>query len=242
MRPQQLTIAARYSPQSEGIQNKCTKKMKVFFLILLLASCTTTKYIDREKVVVDSSVVEQNEALQRTLHETIERHEKEKEQWENTGITFYENYEGGRPTKSMVLDSNKVMPDSAIIRVFTGGPTTATDRKLEPYPWPKTRIILEDGKLKSIEGPVKSFNQNKYAKSSELSEARTTIDSMKAALAKKETNLEKTTVTVTKKIKTRFFPWWLLILIPVVLLIGSFAENRFKYIRHFQRIFSLLKI
>lgn len=183
--------------------------MYKIFLILLLASCTTTKYIDREKVVVDSSVVEQNEALQRTLHETIERHEKEKEQWENTGILF--------ESKSY-LDSVK---------------------------WSNSipaKIVFENGKLKSIEGNVRSLNQNLYAKSSELSEARETIDSMKAALAKKETNLERTTVTVTKKIKTRFFPWWLLILIPVILLIGSFAENRFKYIRHFQRIFSLLKI
>lgn len=172
--------------------------MKLIFLILLLASCTTTKYIDREKVVVDSSVVEQNEALQRTLHETIENHQQEKQQWENTGVTFY------RDTV--------------------------------------TKIVFEKGKVKYIEGPVKALNQSLYEKSSELSQARETIDSMKAALAKKETNLEKTTVTVTKRIKTRFFPWWLLILIPVVLLIGSFAENRFKYIRHFQRIFSLLKI
>lgn len=163
--------------------------------ILFLFGCTTTKYIDREKVVVDSSVVEQNETLQKTLHETIEKHQQEKEQWENTGVTFY------RDTV--------------------------------------TKIVFEKGKVKYIEGPVKALNQSKYEKDFDLREARTTIDSMKSALAKKETKLLKQTVTIKKNIKTKFFPGWAYFLIPVIFLLGSIVESKFKYM---QRIFSLLKI
>lgn len=47
-----------------------------------------TKYIDREVVRVDSSVIEQNEGLQKALRETIENYEKERESWEKTGIVF----------------------------------------------------------------------------------------------------------------------------------------------------------
>lgn len=64
--------------------------MKVIFAILLLSffSCKTTKYIDRVKVVTDSTVIQQNEGLKKVLTETIEQYEKDKENWEKTGILF----------------------------------------------------------------------------------------------------------------------------------------------------------
>lgn len=64
--------------------------MKFIFAILLLSffSCKTTKYIDRVKVVTDSTVIQQNEGLKKVLAETIERYEKDKENWEKTGIVF----------------------------------------------------------------------------------------------------------------------------------------------------------
>lgn len=44
---------------------------------VLLISCSTTKYVDREKSVVDSSATEQNKLLQITLAQTIEQYEKQ---------------------------------------------------------------------------------------------------------------------------------------------------------------------
>lgn len=56
--------------------------------IIVFTSCKTTRFIEREKVVVDSSAIIENTALKRTLSEELNRFEKEKEQWENTGVVF----------------------------------------------------------------------------------------------------------------------------------------------------------
>lgn len=63
----------------------------VLFAVLAIAtcsSCKTVKLIEKEKTIVDSSVVIQNEGLQRTLQETIERYEAEKDTWLKTGVLF----------------------------------------------------------------------------------------------------------------------------------------------------------
>lgn len=63
----------------------------VLFAALAIAtcsSCKTTKYIDRETVKIDSSVIQQYEGLQRTYEETVKHYEAERESWLKTGILF----------------------------------------------------------------------------------------------------------------------------------------------------------
>src|SRR5688572_20472803 len=72
----------------------------VMLLCLMAFSCKTVKYVEREKIVVDSSAIIQNEGLQKTLHETIVNHEKEREQWEKTGVTFFEDEANRIPSSS----------------------------------------------------------------------------------------------------------------------------------------------
>lgn len=90
-------------------------------LILLLAiialslfGCSTVKYIDREKITVDSSVVVQNEGLQQTLKETIERYEAERESWLTTGVLFDTIY------RSDTVTVNKVTFDNGRIKTIEG--------------------------------------------------------------------------------------------------------------------------
>lgn len=78
-------------------------------LLVLAASCKVTKYIDREKIVVDSSVIEQNKTLQRTLKETIEKYEKERETWESTGVVFETDCDTSlRTITKIVYDNGKL--------------------------------------------------------------------------------------------------------------------------------------
>lgn len=83
----------------------------IFILLFLAFGCKTTKYIDREVVKIDSAVVEQNEGLQRALKETIEIYEREREQWEKTGILFDTVYRDTGSLKiipKVVFDNGKI--------------------------------------------------------------------------------------------------------------------------------------
>lgn len=84
----------------------------ILFSILAIATCTgcrTIKYVDRVKTITDSSVVEQNEGLQRTLAETIERYEAERESWNKTGILFDTVYrDTGSVMRVTFFDNGKI--------------------------------------------------------------------------------------------------------------------------------------
>lgn len=148
----------------------------VVILLLLAASCRVTKYIDREKIVVDSSAVSQNETLKRTLKETIEAHEREREQWESTGVVF----------------ETEPCPDS-----------TRT----------VTKIVFDNGKLKSIEGNVRALNQSLYQKENEVSALQSRLDSMAIELDRKQVELSKKVTTVTKEVVRKpGWIWWLLVI------------------------------
>lgn len=92
--------------------------MKLILAIIaacfLFTSCKVTKYVDREVVKVDSSVIEQNEGLQRALQETIESYEKQRESWEKTGIVF----DTLRQNDTVVI--NKVVFDNGKIKSAEG--------------------------------------------------------------------------------------------------------------------------
>lgn len=164
-----------------------------------LQSCKTVKYIDRVKTVVDSSVIEQNLGLQRALQETIETYEKEKEQWNSTGVVF----------------------DTKCDTVY------------------KTRIEFDNGKLKNIEGNVKSLNQSLFEKQSELYDAYRLIDSLSFEAEKKDTRVVKETVTITKNVKTKVMVWWPWLVVGLIA--GLILESRFKILYHLKTIFYQLK-
>jgi hypothetical protein len=92
--------------------------MKLIIAIIaacfFFTSCKVTKYIDREVVKIDSSVIEQNEGLQKTLKETIERYESERESWEKTGILF----DTIRQNDTVIV--NKVIFDNGKIKSAEG--------------------------------------------------------------------------------------------------------------------------
>lgn len=60
----------------------------LLLVALLSSSCKTTKFIEKEKIVVDSTAITQRDVFQKTLKETIESWKKEKQSWETTGIVF----------------------------------------------------------------------------------------------------------------------------------------------------------
>lgn len=169
-------------------------------VIFLLFSCKTVKEVVKTEVRYDSTAIEQNEALQRTLQETIENYEKERETWEKTGI------------------------------IFETGPCDSIK------PETVTKIIYDNGKLKSIQGRVKSLNVDLGERTTELYDAHRIIDSMGVELEKKEVELsKKETVKVLNK-KITVWPLWLFALCSLA---GMVLEWRFKLLKRLLSIFKL---
>lgn len=75
-------------------------------LLLFLFSCKTVKEVTKEVVRYDSTAIKENVALHRFLSEEIERFEKEREAWENTGVVF---------VTEDCPDSSKLSPPAKII-------------------------------------------------------------------------------------------------------------------------------
>lgn len=94
--------------------------LPVLFAVLALATCAggcrTIKYVEREKVKIDSSVIQQNEGLQQVLKETIEQYEKILETASKTGVVFDTVY---RDTGSLKV-VNKVTFDNGKIKTAEG--------------------------------------------------------------------------------------------------------------------------
>jgi len=168
----------------------------VMWMLLSLFGCRTTKEVVKMETIYDSAAIMQNEALHKTLQETIEHYERQIEQWESTGVVF----------------NDTPCPDS---------PTSVK---------PSTKIIFDNGKLKSIEGNVRALNQSLYEKNTELIEALYSRDSLVVELEKARANVSKTESVHTKEVKKKAPPWWLFLL---CILIGSIGEYRLKYLQRF---------
>ncbi len=153
-------------------------RLTLLFIVLILYSCKTTRIIEKERMTVDSSSIKERDVLKRVLKEELERFEKEKQQWENTGVVF--------ETESCP-DSTKTV----------------------------TKIVFDNGKLKSIEGNVKALNQSLYETNSELLDAKVTLDSMSIELERKDEQLSKKQEVLIKNTKTTVWPWWMWLLIAV---------------------------
>lgn len=93
---------------------------KLFFIALAtlvaFSSCRTIKYVEKERVKIDSSVIQQNEGLQQVLKETIEQYEKILETASKTGVIFDTVY---RDTGSLKV-VNKVTFDNGKIKTAEG--------------------------------------------------------------------------------------------------------------------------
>lgn len=193
------------------------KFLKIFFCIVFvpyltigcLSSCKTTKTVTKEVIKevekYDSTAINEVVRLKRVLSETIEKHRKEKERWDSTGISFFDP-----------------CPDSA--RTVT-------------------KIVFDNGKLKLIEGNVRSLSQTLHEKSTELLDAYSTIDSIAVELEKAQAALKRETEKEEKIVyrdverKVGKGLMWLWILIGIV--IGLSAEYKFKLVK---RILSLVKL
>lgn len=179
-----------------------------FFIMYLLAgcfsSCKTVKEVTKEVTKYDSTAIREAAALKRVLSEELERFEKEKEQWESTGVIF---------ETTPCPDSTKTMP---------------------------TKIIFDNGKLKSIQGNVRSLTSDLYEKSAEAWEQKRRADSLGVELAKEKQNVKKETKVIEKKVETKVksFPFWLLLICVIG---GILLEFKFKVVKRLVNIFSIIK-
>jgi len=179
----------------------------IISLLLLgcLLSCKTTKEVIKIETRYDSTAIKENAALKRVLKEELERFEREKENWDSTGIVFYETLP---------------CPDSSS----------------KPQP---TKIIFDNGRLRSIEGNVRSLNQTLYEKSAELIYAHSVIDSLSLELEKSQTDVsKKETIKYVDKVTKIKTPWWLYVLIAAVSLL---IEHKVKIVGNIWKLISLIK-
>lgn len=172
----------------------------ILIIVPTIFSCKTTKEVAKTENIYDSVARKENKALRRFLSEEIERFEKEREQWESTGVVF-----------------DNPCPDSASI--------TSHGNAIIP-----TKIIFDNGKIKSIEGRVKSLNQSLYEKSSELLDAHRTIDSLQYELEKEQTSVKKEVKTIHKHTKTKVTGWpvWLF---AICFVGGCLIEYKYKIVK-----------
>lgn len=180
---------------------------KVIFTLIVsmllgrcLVSCKVVKEVTKEVTKYDSVAIKENKDLKRKYEELETAYQKDKQQWENTGIVF----------------DTRPCPDSAKT---------------------VTKIIFDNGKLKSIEGNVKSLNQSLYEKTGELLYAHSVIDSLTMALERKDNRVSATRTITIKETKTKVkWPIWLFVLF---FLGGIVLEYKFRPLK---RILSFLNI
>jgi len=177
---------------------------KYLLFILLLSACKTTKYVDRVETKVDSSVVYQRDQLQKTLRETITQYEKEKQQWETTGVVF----------------ETLPCPDSIHTKMIT-------------------KIVFDNGKIKSIEGNVKALNQSLMEKHIEVYKANTIIDSLTVVLDNTKAELAKKQQVLVKSVVRKSIPGWIFLALLLLLIVGIAIEYRLGVARRVINIFKL---
>ena len=164
-------------------------------VIMSFQSCKTTKQITKEIVRYDSAAIKESAVLKRMISEQIESFEKEKQQWENTGVIF---------ETTPCPDSTKTV----------------------------TKIVFDNGKIKSIEGNVRSLNQSLYEKQAEVYDAHSKIDSITTELQKTQTALSKKEVKVIKEIERKMFiPWWLWLAVAGALVMGTFFPKTKRFLQ-----------
>lgn len=135
--------------------------MSKFILIaFIFCSCTTTKYIDREVIKTDSSVIEQNEGLQRTLQETIQNYESRIESINKTGIVFDTLY---RDTGSAVISK---------VTFFDNGKIKSAEGRIKSI-----SLDLQDKESELLDAntTIDSMGMELERKEAELSKKVTTV-------------------------------------------------------------------
>jgi len=142
---------------------------KYLLFILLLSACKTTKYIDRVETKVDSSVIYQRDMLQRTLKETIEQYEKERHQWETTGVVF----------------ETQPCPDSIQTKMVT------------KIVFDKGKIKSIEGNVKALNQSLMEKQTEIYDAHSTIDSLAIVLDNTKAELSKKQQGLVKSVVRKT---------------------------------------------
>lgn len=77
-----------------------------------------------------------------------------------------------------------------------------------------TKIIYDNGKLKSIEGRVKSLNIDLIERTEELYDAHRTIDELQSEIEMARTDVNTVERIVTRDVERKVLPWWIW-LIPI---------------------------
>lgn len=78
-----------------------------------------------------------------------------------------------------------------------------------------TKIVYDNGKLKSIEGRVKTLNMDIVERTEELYDAHRQIDSLQYALEKEETNVKHHVKVLHRDVKRTVMPGWIWLLLAV---------------------------
>jgi len=85
-------------------------------ICMLLWSCGTTKYVDKEVIKVDSSWIERNDSLQQVITEVTAKAESLREEWLTTGILFDTIWRDTGSTRIV----NKVTFDNGKVKTIEG--------------------------------------------------------------------------------------------------------------------------
>lgn len=115
-------------------------------LLIVLASCTTTKYIDRYHSVKDSTAEKQNELLQQTLHETIENYERQLKDSSGVRIEYF--------TDTVTLPGKVTIDKTGAIQA---------EGRLKSVQVSATRLQAENGQLmKRVDGLAIELEKEKH--------------------------------------------------------------------------------
>lgn len=149
--------------------------------IVLLASCRSTRTVQKETIIRDSTAIREVATLKRVIKDTVANYERQLSQLSETGVVFE-----------------------------TRTDTVRIPGKIEYY---------DNGRIKSVEGALKSVNQRLQEEVAEKYNYAATIDSLMQVNDSLATNVRVETKTVEKQVKRGGFPWFWVILTAVVTLV-----------------------
>lgn len=187
------------------------------FLIVLLASCHTSRNIQRSTVNTDSVVTSVRDSFLHVIDEEYQRHAKEISDITTSGVVFENEPCLGRDSLLKIVNGLKL--DSASLSSLSRAIKSEYTNKVK---------ILSNNSIEA-EGRIRSVNLTAQRWLKEVDELGRRNDSLTAELERKDVLLSKKETTTVKIIKINFPPLWMILVgLAVIGVLWFYDRNTVK--------------
>lgn len=193
----------------------CFAPVLLIITILLLTSCRTTKQVSTSRVNTDSLVSEEKRKLTEVHQKETAELRKMIEEMTSSGVTF-------------VVDSCPETDATLAFLDSTGRANYEKARLQDRVKSLSNKVTISEKGLITAEGNIKAAYFTSSKLQEELSRTEKTIDSLTSENERKDTQLNKTSVTKDKDVKkTSLIPWiFFLLACSASAFVGWWAKKR----------------